>query len=253
MYVHGNPTWERQIYWPIETAIFGFRDVIDLLVNLGADYNRGIAAAYQNPADSMARKSILDAVRGILVRAKEEIADKETKQVKSDAQDSFEELAALDGWKGALGKHLLEISKKSEEGAIIRANEARRKMIQNLADSVRYLTKVEELLTSHGAKSWKDLHSDDDCEKDHSLWFNKLGGRYGNYQPPQTKLRFFRMIGGWCFESIPTHLVSAYDELFIACCEGDNAKIEELCLPKDGKANNQVLQITVSYGESWGK
>ncbi len=34
---------------------------------------------------------------------------------------------------------------------------------------------------------------------------------------------------------VPKHLVEAYDELYEVCFTGDDAKIQHLCLPIDGK------------------
>ena len=45
--------------------------------------------------------------------------------------------------------------------------------------------------------------------------------------------------------SIPAHLKMFYDELYEACWTGDNAVIQELCLPKHFKENKEPLQISV--------
>ncbi|KAI0059307.1 ankyrin [Artomyces pyxidatus] len=44
---------------------------------------------------------------------------------------------------------------------------------------------------------------------------------------------------------IPIHLKSQYDDLYEACWSGDNARIEELCLPKHVSTLNPPIQISV--------
>lgn len=44
---------------------------------------------------------------------------------------------------------------------------------------------------------------------------------------------------------IPAHLKVFYDELYEACWTGDNAAIQELCLPKHPKESKEPIQISV--------
>jgi hypothetical protein len=44
---------------------------------------------------------------------------------------------------------------------------------------------------------------------------------------------------------IPAHLKVFYDELYEACWTGDNAAIQELCLPKHHKESKEPIQISV--------
>ena len=44
---------------------------------------------------------------------------------------------------------------------------------------------------------------------------------------------------------IPAHLKVFYDELYEACWTGDNATIQELCLPKHPKESKEPIQISV--------
>jgi hypothetical protein len=45
---------------------------------------------------------------------------------------------------------------------------------------------------------------------------------------------------------IPAHLKVFYDELYEACWTGDNATIQELCLPKHLEESNEPIQISVT-------
>ena len=44
---------------------------------------------------------------------------------------------------------------------------------------------------------------------------------------------------------VPAHLKVLYDELYEACWTGDNAAIQELCLPKHIKESKEPIQISV--------
>jgi hypothetical protein len=44
---------------------------------------------------------------------------------------------------------------------------------------------------------------------------------------------------------VPAHLKVLYDELYQACWTGDNATIQELCLPKHISDDKEPIQISV--------
>jgi hypothetical protein len=51
---------------------------------------------------------------------------------------------------------------------------------------------------------------------------------------------------------IPTHLKVFYDELYEACWTGDNAAIQELCLPKHLSESHEPIHISVVTAVSVG-
>lgn len=51
---------------------------------------------------------------------------------------------------------------------------------------------------------------------------------------------------------IPAHLKVLYDELYEACWTGDNATIQELCLPKHLAEDKEPIQISVQASTATG-
>lgn len=51
---------------------------------------------------------------------------------------------------------------------------------------------------------------------------------------------------------IPAHLKVLYDELYEACWTGDNATIQELCLPKHLAEDKEPIQISVQASTAIG-
>ena len=264
VYVYNNPKWQEQIFWPVETALCCRNDALGLLVKIGANVNMGIRSAYQDNATPSTRKSILDAVEGMRAQVEKDLEKAQVEAEEDTGKDKFRELAQQDGWKGALGAHLVKVIEEGETKSVFEPDHMGSSMrlasssidpekVQNLVDSLAYLVRAEELLKAHGAKGWKELFPDKPCDEDHAAYFRSSFHRY--WTPSRPTLGFFRMQGSWRFDSVPSHLVASYEELFTACCEGDNAKIEQLCLPpKDGKPpKQQLLQIAARYGEEWGK
>ncbi|KAI0738301.1 ankyrin [Daedaleopsis nitida] len=252
--------WQNLIFWPVETAISQFSDAIDLLVKVGADFNIGIQNAYTQNTKAPGRKTIIDAVRGMLAVAKKDVENTPKEWDEQSRKSTYQDLAKLDGWKGAFGKLLLKIVEEAEADVSLDAsNMSRRKALgapttaqrstafANLQHSVEYLTKVEALLTAQGAKSWKELHPDEVTAENHADYFRSVHLRSLSRQ---NKPGFERLTATWRFDAVASHLEAAYEELFQACCDGDNAKIEQLCLPpKDGKADQQLIHITVRFGD----
>ena len=56
---------------------------------------------------------------------------------------------------------------------------------------------------------------------------------------------YIRYINSYSTTSVPVHLKVLYDELYEACWTGDNASIQELCLPKHLSDGKEPIQISV--------
>jgi hypothetical protein len=74
--------------------------------------------------------------------------------------------------------------------------------------------------------------------------------------PPATS--YHRLMSTYQTNDVPLHLKALYDELFEACWAGDNARIEELCLPMETPTSGAqepvqiVVRTTSAKGEaSW--
>lgn len=292
--------WQHRIFWPVETAITQLKDAIDLLVKVGADFNIGIHAAYTQNTEAPGRKTIIDAVRGMLTVAKKDIEstpkDSEWDDSEQPCKSTYQELVKLDGWKGAFGKALMRMREESasrstfhphisgttqtrpppivEEAEddfismdadnmsgrkhLTTSTALREKVFANLQHSVEYLTKVEALLTAQGAKSWKELHPDDVTAENHADFFYSTHSRpfafFYSKSYRSLKSGFERLTSTSRFVAVASYLEGAYEELFQACYNGDNAKIEQLCLPpKDEKTDKQLTQISVRFGDGGGR
>ncbi|KAI1782779.1 ankyrin [Ganoderma leucocontextum] len=247
--------WQGLINWPLECAAAHCNDLAELLLMLGADVNGGIATALRSNAQGRHKQTILDAVRGIAAQGKKDLDEMEKIQ-SSGEKEKFEALATMDGWKGALGKRMLKIM---EDGDANRSADTPNRLLlagthgstdekEHIRRSIEYFTRLEDVLVSRGAKTWKELHPDQESIPDdfYRSGFYYYGGQNGS------STGFTKMSGTWLSVAAPSHQTTLYEELFEACCTGDNAKVEELCLPKKGKDGQELIQITARFGDGWG-
>ncbi len=256
MWHTGELKWRHLINWPVETAIHNTSDALQLLLNLGADYNIGTRQAYNPFGNASCKLSLLDAVRGMSTVIKKDLTETKSKADVENDMDKFKELAKQPGWQGAHWTEVVKIIHESErkrpDGAPVllgHNEETQKKQKKNLSLSLDFLTEAEECLVSRGAKTWKELYPDEPTIDDPSSYFRSVA--MGYYYRPRNNLEFFRMTGTWAHEQVSSHLTARYNELYQACCEGDTAKIEELCLPKDGKSDQLLIQITSRYAENY--
>ena len=232
---------------------------------LGADVNLGISEALRSNVQGRHRQTILDAVRAIITQGKKDLAEMEKIQIQNQDQDQsngeeekFRTLATMDGWKGTLGKHML---KSMEDEGANRSDKTPSRLLlrprrstdseKHLQRSIAYFAQLEEDLLSRDAKTWKELHPDQESVPDDFY----RSGVYNYYSGVNTSAPgFTKLTGTWpAAVAVPTHQVTVYEELFEACCAGDNAKIEELCLPRKGKDGQELIQITARFGDGWGE
>ncbi|KAA1478658.1 ankyrin [Dentipellis sp. KUC8613] len=94
-----------------------------------------------------------------------------------------------------------------------------------------YFLEAETLLHTHGAEASPDQQSLTPFPPNRGL-------PNPNYQ--------YIYSSGWT-EDIPMHLKDLYDDLYNACWTGDNARIEQLCIPKQLSESQQPIQVTVRY------
>ena len=226
---------------------------------LGADVNSEVGAVLPfNLRNS--KQTILDAVRGVITQAGMDLGQMEKARIQSQNNDEkirFQLLAKIDGWKGTLGKRVLSIMEDDvyENTAASTSSHLLLGGVRDSTDaedhlrrSIEYFIQLEKDLVSRGAKTWKELHPD---EEPFTIDLCPTGfyGYYGDMKPRVPG--FTKMSGSGSTVGVPRYQTALYEELFEACCTGDNAKIEELCLPKtDGQ---EGIQITARFGGRWGK
>ncbi|KAI0656088.1 ankyrin [Cubamyces menziesii] len=242
-----NASWKSMIMHPVEVALAQLDDVASLLVNIGAEYNIGNRDS--NWDGSQTNMTILDYVRGVIPALREDAATLLSRAEEESDVAGYRKIAALPGWKGARGQHLLKLAEMKPDYKSSQDEYAERS--KKLLEAAEYFQKAEELLVSKGAKTWKELYPDSEVSHPSRLYYQSTMYSLGHRRSP---VAYFKMTGNYSNEEVPAHLVGLYDELFEACYSGDKAKIEELCLPKDGKATSdgKLLQITCRFGSKYG-
>ncbi|KAF7300977.1 putative ankyrin repeat protein [Mycena indigotica] len=223
---------------PIEVAlqIYTARDVLPLLIQLGANISSGVwhALTHDNRAEN--RQTFLD-----WLRYAQEVVDHEISELTRKI-DRYRlptgDSVTHPGWKGHLQalreKHRLSMQDQEWFSERNRREDAIRCKL--------YLIEMEKLFLDNGAKTWAEAYPDVVS----SAKF-ELPTSFSN-----PKCNYHRMVNPWNQEPVPSHLDERYDELFEACFVGDNNKIQELCLPHNTLTNDTKLQIAVAVNEDDG-
>lgn len=251
-----NFKWQGFINWPLECTAACCNDLSELVLMLGVDVNSPISLGLRFNVLGSHRQTILDAVHGVVTQMKKELDGMEKKSHGEDQGNGekveFEMLAEANGWKGVLGKRMLKITEdedanqKTDIGVACSSSDDQ----DDLRRVIEYFMRLEEDLLSRGAKTWKELYPDEIPLPDY-FYPTTIYGCYGEMN---TSIPGFTKLSKTQSVAVPTHQIPFYEELFEACCSGDNAKIEELCLSKKGKVAQELIQITSRFGDDgWGK
>ncbi|PCH39932.1 ankyrin [Wolfiporia cocos MD-104 SS10] len=235
---------------PLEAAVAARDDIATLLTALGSDVNSlplmaSRYSGYHWGPDP--RVTILEWTR-FTARALEKRLQETDVDVRSDAVIcQARALAAEHTWKGEAGKDLLKACEDEKRIVELRAakvaaetEEKKRK----LQEAKNYFTTVKSQLEISGAKTWKELlpkHQRDEVEDYYS---DNNGLIQSSIQPSS----YHVLTKTWLTFPEPAHMVPRYDELFEACWDGDNAKIQKLCLPKSEDGHSSIpLHVTVQF------
>ncbi|KAF8335552.1 hypothetical protein F5887DRAFT_921076 [Amanita rubescens] len=205
----------KRTYRPLETALNRHDDIVQLLISLGADVNTGILATYANYVKEDDKRSIIDWVN-VAIQAME-----------------------------------MEIKRGEKATVSVRitnprlSTERRMTEVERMKRTKQYFEDIKELLVSIGTKTWTELGGVEKIKSDATG--NTLLGRNLAGPDPETPFEdyeFASLLNS--FTSLPRHLIPRYHELCEACLNGDNEKIQALCLPLQGAQNDEIpLQITV--------
>ncbi|KAI0668109.1 ankyrin [Trametes maxima] len=241
-------SWRSLVYPPIEVGLASLEDSVDLLLQIGAEYDVGVIRALKENVGIHYHKSLLDCVRGIIPALQKDVDTLATYTDDELGRTKYSELAASSGWKADRGKQLLKLSEQLPSYRTRAERNA--EMREKLCYTLEYFKGAEESLVAHHAKSWKDLFPDSGFIQDPSMCFGSILYAYHDLNPPT---RYYKMVGKWNWNEVPSHVVGLYDELFEACSVGDKTKIEALCLPKGGKGKgDKLVQVACRFGNEWG-
>jgi hypothetical protein len=223
----------KRTYRPLETALNRHDDIVQLLISLGADVNTGILANYADYAKEDDKRSIIDWVN-VAIQALE----MEIKCGQKVKEPEPVDVSKLTNW-----KEYATVSVRITNPRL--STERRNTEIERMKRTKQYFEDIKELLVSIGAKTWTELGGVEKPKSDatgKALLEKNLAGP--DPETPFEDYEFASLLNS--FTSLPRHLIPRYHELCQACMNGDNEKIQALCLPPEGIQNDETpLQITV--------
>ncbi|KAI0628020.1 ankyrin [Trametes polyzona] len=246
-YFRADTDWHGCVSFPVETALSQLESALDLLVDIGAEYNVDVRSICRYRSNPNAHRTILDWVRSIIPELEKEADVLSTRAEEESDRPRYRQLSSQPGWQGARGAHLLQ--QTEEKSWLFKRNkeEYARKHDKYL-EMLDYFRKAEEVLVAHQAKTAIEVFGPDtQTETSGYRGGRLLLGRRG--QTVRPSVSYERMSSTYSWEEVPSHLTGLYDELFEACRVGDTKKIQELCLPKDGKgkSDSKPLQIAATF------
>ncbi|KAH9944572.1 ankyrin [Amylocystis lapponica] len=211
--------WRQKLPMPVEAAIANYDEIVHLLVAAGAEVNLPTL----NSCTQRQETNVLNWVRWALGSATAYL------------ERSVEELQRLTGT------------------AIIRSSEP--KTAEEIAQAwmpeiKEYLEAVDKSLVAHGATlSETPVNVSGERARPVTPQPAILEKTLETRPLKSLDLCYNRMQNLWNSSPAPSHLTALYDELFEACLVGDNAKIQSLCLPKEGAPpKDNLLQIATTFG-----
>ncbi|KAF7790774.1 hypothetical protein EIP86_001731 [Pleurotus ostreatoroseus] len=246
---------------PAEIALARQDDIVHLLVALGADFNQVTKNTWMYTAEQ-GRMSLLDFVRVMVTKTDEALSPKPQAQNINMGMSLVS--TSLPGIIGAsLKPEQIPVWQTELQKVLDRCNEIEDKRRpptnNNQAPHAKiksYFEDVESLLVSHGAKTASELAPFDGSESDRKQKI--LNSIYGPYisrpwhQSAMNACSFWRLSGSMVGEN--TTLTTLYKELFTACWNGDNVKIQRLCLPQNNGQDQKgpgPLQMAVRWGDNY--
>ncbi|KZS99374.1 uncharacterized protein LAESUDRAFT_765616, partial [Laetiporus sulphureus 93-53] len=217
-----------------------------LVMALGAAVSLPTRDAAQNAKNSWAadrRVTLIDWV-SCAIRAIEDHLQHLEKRAESVAPDELDRWASTPGWKAEVGKIVRQLRVQQKSATFQKPDPVADKERQRKAKE--YFSAVEGLLD--GAKTWDELYPDN------KAGLGARGYLNSSYILPVQNSSHFRYerrqrTGMWQTTVVPSHLTARYDELFEACANGDNAKVQKLCL--GSKSQEQPLQIVAQLTTTW--
>ncbi|KDQ19308.1 hypothetical protein BOTBODRAFT_170420 [Botryobasidium botryosum FD-172 SS1] len=235
------------ILLPLEISIASQNDFYALLTDLGVGVDDPPQYAFERTwLGEEVKLSLLDYARRAIPELTKiiEKRSKPLQAVSSQAGATWaEEFKRLDDL------HALE---KAQEQASSPEDAGRERAKATAARE--YFVKLLSFLEQRGAKTWKEIFA----EKASNPSDAPSGGRRMlgvNSRPkpaseedeevkPPSFVKLSRNM--WQTNPVPQHTIPRYQKLFEACWTGDNALVQELCLPaKQKKGSDKPLQIAV--------
>lgn len=263
---------------PIEVALSNYDEVVHLLVALGAELNLPLRESLRRAGENRDEHyTPLDYSLAIVSKIEEAKKPEPPKPVVQRIPGTLRAgrrgLAALhrvggliqDGgapptdadtpiWKTELLKILSEYGKLERENSPKPTYYNQTTYLDEVQD---YFNDVTATLQAHqgkrGGEVFRGKMSDNDARS------RPLENRLSRYYKPNYQYSYglnapygFHRHGMHEGSGMINELAQRYEELFIACWSGNNAKIQKLCLPRQSSKNQETpLQISCHWGDQY--
>ncbi|KIL59500.1 hypothetical protein M378DRAFT_200085 [Amanita muscaria Koide BX008] len=233
-------------FLPVETAIAHNDDLVRLLLALGAEVNICIQECNHSHIQDGTRQSIFDWVTSGIQLMEEKLEKERNGEHKLEAVD----LSKATSWKehailsaslyGQPWRNIPVVDENASEKV------AKLQRMENVKD---YLGDVRNLLLSIGAKTFAEISKAGQCDTPGSLQLNSA-----TTEPPKERTfddyAFVTITTNYYSNQLPKYDVPRFHELFQACFDGDNDKIQALCLPAQvDESVATPLQIAVQLAD----
>ncbi|KAH6890099.1 ankyrin repeat protein [Coprinopsis sp. MPI-PUGE-AT-0042] len=248
LFGYGVTNYLDQCNMPLETAISIHDDVAQLLLASGAAYNLAIKQGVTYYASEGDRGTIKDWVDHAILSVDYQIEKLETVVV---AKPKREGTPMVTPWK----QHFMSLQEPEDDEPTNVDTEAvgnyelqmaydRAKELQEWKSTREYLSDIQRLLSARSAKGWEELFPD----VKRIPWTppSKPAVEYPEDEEEKNTDKYIYNTNRYRSNPVPEHLNAAYDDLFDACFTGNDARIEELCLPaKAGEDVKAPLNVNV--------
>ena len=227
-----------RIYLPAEVALAQRDEVVSVLAALGAAVDISINRPHQLLYTSQSNQPSMN-----LLQWTSAVVEKLSKATSAQSQltktQDLPTSPADDTWT-QYRAFLTAVFPTKEGMGIVDTYGPHGEVVAEHVPATRdYYAHAESILRSYSTVPYQELQSNEaptssDCD------FQLQG-----YIAPQTS-GYIRHVGySYSKVPVPAHLKVLYDELYEACWTGDNATIQELCLPKHISDGKEPIQISV--------
>ncbi|KAH9057582.1 hypothetical protein EDB87DRAFT_1686168 [Lactarius vividus] len=240
-YISQAMDYRARIYFPIETALTRRDEVISLLAVLGANVDAPIKSSTSPHSQVTQHTSLLQWTSKAV-----SLLGSNTTPKAIQAPDNLPDSPAGDGWRQyrAYLATVLPHCKNEDIGSASSRSTVHSQREDHAAATKDYFTFAESVLRAHGATLPEGASTSE-----------QPATKTGIQGPVPSQGSGYIRHTKYSTTPVPVHLKVFYDELYEACWEGDNASIQELCLPKqvaEGKEPIQIVVKTAALDDSLG-
>lgn len=217
---------------PLEVALGQNDDVAQLIISLGASIDFGLKRSLE--ANTTTKRTVKDWVEIGLKELMHRTLEQRSELSSSPTIHTVSQPVDSSGsWQSYLKGYAdcLNVSSTDAAGTDTEL-EAKKHRLVDLKDVMEYLLEIHTVFSKNKAKTWQELYPSTKTEPIVQSETPKLASSPNS----EREWVYTYLSKQWSGnpERIPQHLIAAYDELYDACYNGDNEKIQNLCLPDCG-------------------